>query len=74
MTVHLVVAYPETYPDVIPDLSFENIEDDEEDEDAEPKGELSPEETTRLVESLNAIVRAFQTYPSWLTPCRRKRV
>ncbi|KAK1921000.1 ubiquitin-conjugating enzyme/RWD-like protein, partial [Papiliotrema laurentii] len=55
LTVHLVVAYPETYPDVIPDLSFENIEDDEEDEDAEPKGELSPEETTRLVESLNAI-------------------
>jgi hypothetical protein len=44
----LVVTYPETYPDVIPELSFESI--DEED------GELTEEEEEKLVHALNAIV------------------
>ena len=54
MVVHLIVSYPETYPDVICDLSFENIE---EDEDEEPTGELSDEEKEKLVSVLNVVVR-----------------
>lgn len=42
------MTYPETYPDVIPELAFENI--DEED------GELTEEESEKLVNALNAIV------------------
>lgn len=53
MVVHLIVSYPEAYPDVICDLSFENIEPDE---DEEPTGELSEDEKEKLVEALNGVV------------------
>jgi len=53
VVVHLIVSYPEAYPDVICDLSFENIEPDE---DEEPTGELSEGEKEKLVEALNGVV------------------
>jgi len=60
VVVHLIVSYPETYPDVICDLSFENIEADDDDE---PTGELSEEEKEKLVETLNAVVSCDSANP-----------
>ena len=74
MIVHLVVVYPETYPDVIPELSFENIEVDEDDEDSEPTGELTEEEDAKLVEALNAVVSHLLAISEGTLICRRKRV
>jgi hypothetical protein len=48
----LVVTYPETYPDVIPELAFESIDEDE--------GELTEEESERVVGALNAIVSSLE--------------
>ena len=46
--LQLVVEYPETYPDVLPEMSFESID--------EESGELTPEEEAKVLESLKAIV------------------
>ncbi|ORX38215.1 ubiquitin-conjugating enzyme/RWD-like protein [Kockovaella imperatae] len=47
LSLHLIVSYPSTYPDVIPDLSFESID--------EETGELSEEEEEKLLESLRQV-------------------
>ena len=44
----MIVSYPATYPDVIPEMSFESID--------EESGELNEEEEAKLVEALRQIV------------------
>ena len=51
VTVRLVVVYPPTYPDVIPELSFDTIDEEE-------FVELTDDEEKALLEELRAIVRA----------------
>lgn len=55
MKLTLIVTYPPTYPDLIPDLALEEIEYDE-DEDDEPTGELLEGEEEGILEELRTVV------------------
>ncbi len=58
MKLFLVVTYPPSYPDVIPELALEEIEadEDDEDEDGEDFGELRDGEADEVIKQLNSVV------------------
>ncbi len=62
MKLKLVINYPPTYPDVIPDLGLEEIEvDDEDDEDEEEDyGELLEGEEEEILDGLRTLVSRCQ--------------
>ncbi len=50
VTLHLYFTYPPTYPDVLPDMEFEPIDED--------SGELHEEESEAVLGQLRMIVRS----------------
>ena len=53
MILDLIVVYPETYPDVIPELSFETTD--------EENGELTEAENAHVLGQLAEVVRSSYT-------------
>lgn len=51
VSLWLVFSYPPTYPDVIPELKFEELDEEEE------SGELQDGEEEPLLEQLRGVVR-----------------
>lgn len=49
MTLNLIFEYPETYPDVLPELTIEAVD--------EESGDLTEEEREKVLGELNTIVR-----------------
>ncbi|KAK8854516.1 hypothetical protein IAR55_003255 [Kwoniella newhampshirensis] len=55
LSLNLIVSYPPTYPDTIPEFSLEEREDDDEDEEGEGSGELKEGEEETILEQLRAV-------------------
>lgn len=53
MTLNLIFEYPETYPDVLPELTIEAVD--------EESGDLTEEEREKVLGELNTIVRWLQS-------------
>lgn len=62
VTLTLVVDYPPTYPDVVPDMALEAPEDEEE-------GELREGEAEVVLEKLRIVVSAASKEPRDVVSC-----
>lgn len=63
VSLDLVLEYPPTYPDVLPEITFEEVDED--------SGELSEEETETVLGQLrttvSSCVRLYDpSYPQWI--------
>jgi hypothetical protein len=64
VTLTLIVTYPPTYPDVIPELKLEEID--------EEAGELRDGEEDSILEQLRAVVSALRGFPYGAEIARRR--